>query len=81
MLMADVNAPDWAHDLARRVESYVEDQLQQPVMVPTHTVASLPSVSRWNNCTIKVSDETGGSTLAVSNGTNWLRVSDGAVVS
>ena len=81
MLTADVEAPDWGHDLARRVDAYVQSELAQPVAVPSYVVADLPDAFRFTNCVVKVSDETGGSTLAVSNGTNWLRVSDGAVVS
>lgn len=45
------------------------------------TVATLPAASDYEACTIYVSDETGGATLAFSDGTNWRRVQDRAVVS
>ncbi len=46
----------------------------------TFTVASLPSASDAG-CVIYVSDETGGAVLAFSDGTNWRRVTDRAIVS
>ena len=49
--------------------------------LPTFTVATLPSVSTFVRGMIWVSDETGGAQPAFSNGTNWLRFSDGAIVS
>lgn len=48
--------------------------------MPTHTVSTLPDASlpsRW----IYVSDEAGGAIPAFSDGTNWRRASDRAVVS
>jgi hypothetical protein len=52
-----------------------------PPILPEHAVASLPSAATYDNGVIIVSDEVGGRTLATSDGTNWRRVSDGAVVS
>lgn len=60
-----------------------------PFKVRGYEVAALPSASDWasNNTTnlfssiIYVTDESGGSTLAFSDGTNWRRVWDLAVVS
>lgn len=48
--------------------------------VGSFTVAGLPSASTAAGI-IYVSDETGGATLAFSDGTNWRRVQDRAVVS
>jgi hypothetical protein len=48
--------------------------------LPT-TVASLPSAANYTGSTIYVTDETGGSIPAFSDGTNWRRVSDLQVVS
>ena len=50
------------------------------LIVPTYTVSTLPSASTPAQV-IYVSDEAGGAVLAFSNGTNWLRVTDMAVVS
>lgn len=46
---------------------------------PTYTVATLPNVGGGGGM-IFVNDETGGATLAFSDGTNWRRVQDRAVV-
>ena len=46
---------------------------------PAYTVATLPNVGGGGGI-IFVSDETGGATLALSDGTNWRRVQDRAVV-
>lgn len=53
----------------------------QPVRLPSYTVAGLPSASDFERCEIWVSDETGGAQPAYSDGTNWRRYSDGAIVS
>ena len=50
-------------------------------LVPEYTVAGVPSAASFDNHVIIVSDEAGGRTLATSDGTNWRRVSDGAVIS
>lgn len=47
--------------------------------VPSYVVASLPNVGGGTGI-IYVSDETGGATLAFSDGTNWRRVQDRAIV-
>lgn len=52
----------------------------------SYTVANLPSASDFDPedggaAYLYVSDETGGATLAFSDGTNWRRVQDRAVVS
>lgn len=48
--------------------------------VGSYAVADLPSATTPGRM-IYVSDETGGATLAFSDGTNWRRVQDRAVVS
>ena len=52
-----------------------------PFILATYTVATLPTASSFTRGLIYVSDETGGATLAFSDGTNWRRVQDRAVVS
>ena len=52
-----------------------------PVVIPERTVATLDSALVFDNGIVIVSDETGGRTIATSDGTNWRRVSDGAIVS
>lgn len=51
-----------------------------PATVPSYTVAGVPSATIAGQI-IYVSDETGGAVLAFSDGTNWRRVTDRAVVS
>ena len=51
------------------------------IVLETYTVATLPPASDTPNGSIIVSDETGGRTIATSDGTNWRRVADGAIVS
>ena len=47
----------------------------------TYTVATLPAAATYVRGLIWVSDETGGPTMAVSDGTNWKRMNDYATVS
>ena len=54
---------------------------REPLPLVAFTVATLPDASKWPRCVVIVTDEVGGHTLAVSDGTNWLRVSDGTGVS
>ena len=57
-------------------------QLQLPPRVPSYNVAGVPSASTLGaGSIIYVSNESGGATLAFSDGTNWKRVSDLATVS
>lgn len=52
-----------------------------PARVGTYTVAAVPSASTVGAGTIiYVSNETGGAVLAFSDGTNWRRVTDRAVI-
>ena len=50
-----------------------------PVVLPTYLVGGLPSVTPAGRM-IYVSDESGGAVPAFSDGANWLRVTDRAVV-
>lgn len=47
---------------------------------PTYTVAGVPAAATYPRGVIYVSNETGGATLAFSDGTNWRRVQDRAVI-
>ena len=50
-----------------------------PVVSASYTVATLPSAATAGSM-IYVTDETGGSTHASADGTNWRRMSDRAIV-
>lgn len=52
-----------------------------PVKMPVYTVATLPSAAMFKDCWVKVSNESGGDTAAESDGTNWRRMQDRAIVS
>lgn len=52
-----------------------------PVKVKSYTVAGLPAASVGAGAVAFVSNEAGGAVLAFSDGTNWRRVTDRAVVS
>jgi hypothetical protein len=49
-------------------------------ILPTYVKASLPSAATFARGMIYVSDEVGGATPAFSDGTNWRRVADRAIV-
>ncbi len=69
---------EFLDDLEEQLNSNL---LGDAVIFQEYTVATLPSASENDNGVIIVSDEAGGRTLATSDATNWMRVSDGAVVS
>jgi hypothetical protein len=62
-------------------ESLSNKTFSNPPIFPEYTVAGVPSAATYDNGVIIVSNEAGGRTLATSDGTNWRRVSDGAVIS
>lgn len=51
-----------------------------PVRCKSYTVAGVPAASAGAGQMILVSDESGGATLAFSDGTSWRRVADRAVI-
>lgn len=61
------------------VQKLNETLLGNQIVLESYLKASLPSVPPTG--VIHVSDEVGGPTLAYSNGTNWLRASDGVIIS
>ncbi len=73
----------WLHFLYERIGG------NSPFKIKGYTVSTLPDASMWANNTsekefsgvVYVTDETGGATLAFSDGTNWRRVQDRAIVS
>lgn len=59
----------------------VKCDVDGPVCVKSYTVAGVPAANAAAGQIIYVSNETGGAVLAFSDGTNWRRVTDRAVVS
>ena len=52
-----------------------------PVEFPQYTVSGVPDASAYTGHMVYVSNETGGSVMAFSDGTNWRRITDRAVIS
>jgi hypothetical protein len=52
-----------------------------PIRVKSYTVAGVPAANVATGQMIYVSDESGGAVMAFSDGTNWRRVTDRAVIS
>ena len=48
---------------------------------PTFTVSTVPDATQNESMVLYISDESGGATLAFSDGVNWLRVQDRAIIS
>ena len=52
-----------------------------PLILASYAVSTLPDASLYPRGLVYVSDETGGAIPAFSDGTNWRRFTDRAVVS
>ncbi|MEH6525915.1 MAG: hypothetical protein V7723_07555 [Sneathiella sp.] len=65
------------------VDARLNDDLLGPVLkVPTkYTVLTVPDAGKYEAAIIYVSNDAGGAVLAFSDGTNWRRVTDRAVIS
>ena len=72
---------DMVERIAFEWESYFRRLGERVSALPEFTVATLPSAPDNPRMLIYVSDETGGAVPAFSDGTNWRRVTDRAVVS
>lgn len=81
--------PQWRNDQSissylREIENWARQVYERITGIQSqvsYTVATLPNATEFEAHTIYVSDETGGATLAFSDGTNWRRVQDRVVVS
>lgn len=61
-----------------------KEQVRAALLLPQlegYTVATLPDAATYPRGLIYVSDETGGAVPAFSDGTDWRRVTDRAIVS
>lgn len=70
-------------NLAREVERLIHDLRAQPWPLVSMTVVDALKLdpATWMDCSIIVKDETGGRTVATSDGTHFRRVSNGAIIS
>lgn len=63
-------------------DTTADNPLIAPILITQdYTVAGVPGASGSKNGVITVSDEVGGFTLAFSDGTDWRRVQDRAIIS
>ena len=63
--------------------SQVSDILggRRPLQLQSKTVVGVPPAADWPGCMIYVSNEVGGAVPAFSDGTNWRRTTDRAIIS
>ena len=60
------------------VKLYLSGQV--PIVLASYTVAGVPDASINTGAIIYVSNESGGAVPAFSDGTNWRRVTDRAII-
>lgn len=63
------------------IERALREPKDQPLQLASYTVATVPSAAGWPNGQIMVSDESGGAVPAFSDGVNWRRYTDRAIIS
>ncbi len=89
MLRAPVGTPEWLPQVLQQIETVIRAAQSSAKLVPSFTATNLPSAAEWNSGDEKfgytrmiyVSDESGGAVPAFSDGTNWRRCTDRAIVS
>ena len=59
----------------------IEARFQRVERLQEYTVATVPDATTRTGVMIYVSDESGGAVPAFSDGTNWRRVTDRAIIS
>lgn len=74
------DAPVWVDAVLRSIERGLRLPFDAPVRLQEFTVATLPAPSEWRGGLIHVTNEVGGAQPAFSDGTNWRRVTDRAIV-
>lgn len=81
MLKAPAGTPPWGVDLIRQIEAEFLNRALLPVKLPPYPKADMPNPATYNQCWIYVTDEAGGAMPAFSDGTNFRRCTDRAIVS
>lgn len=81
MIPVPAGTPPWGVALVKNIEAEIAKPSKNPVLLPSFTVATVPRAASWPNCAVIVSNESGGRTIATSDGANWKRVKDGATIS
>ncbi len=80
-LFRPAEGPLWLEPILASIEQAMAQRWDSPVLLQSFTVASLPSAASWTGGIVYVSNEAGGATVAFSDGTNWRRAADRAIVS
>jgi hypothetical protein len=80
-VQADGRLTREAYQYLRELDEAVRGLIGTPVPLPSFNVSSLPDPSLYIGAEIFVPNETGGPVTAFSDGVNWLRSTDRAVVS
>lgn len=79
------NPAEWSRLIAERANACLPkdgtERAQAPLPLFQSTVANLPDPELWTAGILYVSNESGGAVLAFSDGTDWRRVTDRAIVS
>jgi hypothetical protein len=76
-----LNLPGASPELETAIGRLLRQIFAFPIRLASYVVAGLPAAADYTGGIIYVSNEAGGATLAFSDGTNWRRVQDRAVVS
>lgn len=79
------NAEEHRRQLAERANASLPkdgtEGMTNPLLLKSFTVADVPDATIWTGAMIYVSDEAGGAIPAFSDGTNWRRFTDRAIIS
>lgn len=75
------DAPRWTFNAFNSVSRALDGSTGRPWRLQACTVANLPDPTAWPQGLIVVTDEVGGEVPAWSDGTDWRRMTDRAVVS
>ena len=86
---APAGTPPYAVTMMRDVVQWVRALVKQPAFLPSYRAADLPGAAEWysaaaregRSALIFVSDEAGGAVPVFTDGVNWRRVTDRAIVS
>lgn len=75
------DAPQWLKTVLSSIRAALGDAWSTPLRLQSFAKADLPTAADSTGGLVAVTNETGGYTVAFSDGTNWRRVQDRAVVS
>ena len=80
--LAYPNMEGWAEAVEEWMRIFLDQhtEVDDAIQMPVYAVANVPSAVSAGMM-IFVNDEAGGAILAFSDGTNWRRVSDRAIIS